>query len=229
MRSSWDETKIKSKYHFNVDKIDPNYDTVVKMGKFTYDFSEEVAKIVKNAKPATWATRGYKGKGVEIPPDDLGAEENDLIRAGVDPNMVITHLNWDLPQMLQQISDLFGLKDCMNRVHVQMPGEVWNLHLDKLHKWNPDNPYTIKRIMVHLTDWQPGHFWSYGNYTHQGWKAGEITTFDWHNVPHSTANAGHTPRVTFQMTGVVTEKYNDFTARLKRFGTHVLKYDDSVI
>jgi hypothetical protein len=56
--------------------------------------------------------------------------------------------------------------------------------------------------MVQLTDWNPGQWFSYGNYTFEHWKAGDVTTFNWQDVPHSTANAGHHPRVTLQVTGI---------------------------
>jgi hypothetical protein len=110
----------------------------------------------------------------------------------------------------------------MERIHVQMPGEVWNLHLDKLEKWNPDYPSSVMRIQIALTDWEQGHFWSYGNYNHQQWRAGDVTTFDWRNLPHCTANAGHNPRVTLQLTGIITEKTTEFINRLKRFNEYEL-------
>ena len=130
--------------------------------------------------------------------------------------------NWEITPNLKKISDLFGLDDCMERIHVQMPGEVWNLHLDKLEKWSPSEPWRVMRIQVALTDWEQGHFWSYGNYNHQQWRAGDVTTFDWQNIPHCTANAGHNPRVTYQLTGIITEKTNDFLKRLARFEKHEL-------
>jgi hypothetical protein len=98
---------------------------------------------------------------------------------------------------------------------VQVPGEVWNLHIDKLYKWAPEDPSRVLRVFVALTDWQQGHFWSYGNYNYSGWRAGDVTTFDWANVPHSTANAGHVPRATFQITGVITPDTTKFLTRLK--------------
>lgn len=225
MKSNWDNTKLRSKYHFDTTKMDPNYDTVVKLGRIVADYSNDVEEAVSNSKPATWRTRGQAGKS--RPEEELAAEDYDLEQTGYGKDYVISHLSWKISPNLQKISDLFGLKDCMNRVHVQMPGEVWNLHLDKLEKWNPDQPYLVTRIVVQLTDWQMGHFWSYGNYNHTGWKAGDVSTFDWKNVPHSTANAGHTPRVTFQMTGVVTEQTNEFLARLKRFDTYTLELKES--
>jgi len=215
MKSSWDETKAKSQYHFDTDLVDPRFDTVTNLGQFVNVWQDELKEIIETSQPAQWATRGYKGRDEQAPPADLAAEEYDMARVGMDPKMTITHLNWELPPVLQRISNLFALDDCMNRIHVQRPGELWNLHLDKLYKWCPEDPSRVMRIMIQLTDWQPGQFWEYGNYHHRGWKAGEVTTFDWANVPHSTANAGHHPRVTLQITGVVTEATTNFLRVLR--------------
>jgi hypothetical protein len=215
MKSSWDYTKAQSQYHFDSTIMDPAYDTVIRLGRISPTWDTDLADIVSKSKPATWATRGYKGEGVEVPSADLEAERHDIERVGADPDMIITHLNWVIPDSLQKISDLFGLDDCMNRIHVQRPGEVWNLHIDKLQKWCLEDPSRIMRIMIQLTDWQPGQFWAYGNYHYNQWRAGDVTTFDWANVPHSTANAGHHPRVTFQITGVRTATTDKFLEELK--------------
>lgn len=215
MISSYEQTKLKSKYHFNTNKLDYRYDTIVYLGKFIGDWQNQIEHIIKTSKPATWETRGYKGEGKFIPQPELEKEEYDLIRVGIDPKTIITHLNWGIPAIFKKMSDCFMLDDCMERIHVQMPGEVWNLHIDKLQKWNPNNPNSVIRIMIQLTDWQPGQFWEYGNYHHHGWKAGEVTTFDWQNVPHCTANAGYHPRVTLQLTGIRTTQTEIFLQRLK--------------
>jgi hypothetical protein len=215
MRSSWDSTKDKSAYHFDVNKLDPRWDTVIGLGKFENTWSADIATIVENAKPAQWSTRGYKGEGIAGPSADLEAEEYDIARVGADPKMTITHLNWKIPDSLQKISDAFAMEDTMNRIHVQKPGEVWNLHIDKLQKWNPNDSTKILRVMIQLTDWQPGQFWEYGNYHYNRWVAGDCTTFDWANVPHCTANAGHHPRVTLQITGVKTARTEEFLTTLR--------------
>ena len=223
MKSSWDETKKSSAYHFDTKRHDSRWDTVTGLGHIQPCWDEELKEIIKNSNPATWATRGYKGKGVEVPPADLAAEEYDLARAGANPKMTITHMNWDIPPVLQRISDRFALKDCMNRIHVQKPGESWTMHIDKLQKWCPEDPSQVMRIMIQLTDWQQGHFWNYGNYAWTHWRAGDVTTFDWENVPHSTANAGRlTPRVTFQLTGVRTAETERFLRELKNTTTMIV-------
>jgi hypothetical protein len=213
MKSSWDETKKRTRYHYDNKKIDPLYDTVTNLGNFVPCWQEELDKIVKKSKSATWRTRGQAGKS--RPEAELAAEEYDLERAGYAKNYKITNLNWDIPPVLQRISDLFALDDAMTRIHVQVPGQVWNLHLDKLEKWNPDNPDSVLRVQIQLTDWEPGQFWSYGNYHHSMWSAGDVTTFNWQHVPHATANAGLEPRVTLQVTGVQTDRTRDFLRVLR--------------
>jgi hypothetical protein len=214
MKSNWETAKQQSDYHFNPGRKDNPMDVVQYLGHVTPTWQGDLADIVANSKPATWATRGYKGEGIEAPPEELAAEEYDMSRVGIPTDMIITHLNWQLPNSLQKLSDSFGLAKCMNRIHVQQPGELWNLHIDKLYKWAPEDPDSVMRIMIQLTDWQPGQFWEYGNYHYNQWRGGDVTTFDWQNIPHSTANAGYHPRVTFQLTGIRTEKTEEFLATL---------------
>jgi hypothetical protein len=212
--SSWDRTQAQSIYHFDPQQVDQPEKVVYKLGNIDPTWYQDLNDIIARAKPATWGTRGYKGEGIEAPPAELKSEEYDIERVGADPKMTITHLDWRLPPSLQTVSDQFGLLDCMNRIHVQMPGELWNLHIDKLQKWCPEDPSRIMRIMIQLTDWQPGQFWEYGNYHYNQWRAGDVTTFDWVNIPHSTANAGHHPRVTLQLTGLATQQTHKFLAEL---------------
>lgn len=215
MKSNWESAKARSNYHFNPGKKDNPMDCFTQLGYITPTWENDLESIIANAKPATWATRGYKGEGVEAPPEELETEEYDLTENGMSKDLAITHLNWKIPASLQKLSDSFGLDKCMNRIHVQQPGEVWNLHIDKLNKWAPDNPEKIMRVFIQLTDWRPGQFWEYGNYHWNQWRAGDISTFDWVNMPHSTANAGYDPRVTFQLTGIRTEKTEQFLQQLK--------------
>ena len=216
MKSNWEISRAKSTYHFNPGQKDNPMDCVTYLGHITPTWTADLAAIVSGAKPATWATRGYKGEGAEAPPEELAKEEYDMQRVGIPTDMIITHLNWKLPNTLQKISDAIGLADCMNRIHVQLPGELWNLHIDKLQKWSPDAPNSVMRIMIQLTDWQPGQFWAYGNHNYHQWRAGDVTTFDWANMPHCTANAGYEPRVTLQLTGIKTAKTYDFLANLSK-------------
>jgi hypothetical protein len=214
MKSSWDYTKQNSTYHFDSTRTDTPESVFTQLGRIEPTWQQDLQAIVDNSRPATWETRGYKGEGVPPPREDLLAEEYDISRVGADPKMIITHLNWNIPASLKAISQAFGLEDCMERIHVQWPGEVWNLHIDKLQKWCPEDPSRVGRYFIQLTDWQPGQFWEYGNYHWHQWSAGDVSTFDWANMPHSTANAGHHPRVTFQLTGIITDQTREFLRTL---------------
>ena len=214
MKSNWQQARQRSNYHFDPARKDRAQDAMTYLGNISPTWTDDLAAIIAQAQPATWATRGYKGEGIEAPPAELAAEELDLTNHGMPAGLTITHLNWKIPGSLQAVSDSVGLDHCMTRIHVQQPGEIWNLHIDKLQKWAPEAPDTIMRIMIQLTDWQPGQFWEYGNYHYNQWRAGDVTTFDWANMPHSTANAGYHPRITLQLTGIRTAKTLDFLANL---------------
>jgi len=218
MTSSWQRTVATSRYHFDRTRQDPRWDTVIGLGWLDPEaWRDDITEIIKHSRPATWETRRYKQPGVDIPSEDLTAEQNDLRTIGADPDMTISNIGWELPRSLKEIADDFSLENAMNRLHVQWPGQVWTRHIDKLDKFCPDTPSRVMRIMIQLTDWQPGQFWEFGNYQYRGWRAGDVTTFDSRNVPHCTANAGHHPRVTLQLTGTRTtgtEKYLDLIKNL---------------
>lgn len=202
MKSAWETTKERSKYHFDTNKIDPRWDTVLLVKQISNTWAHIIKDQILSAKSVTWRTRGKTADLLQRPESELAAEEYDLHTIGMPVDSIITNLNYDLDPELQRIADSFELDNAMARLHVQWPGQVWNLHLDKLEKWMPDDPSRVQRYFVQLTDWEQGHFWNFGNYVWQNWRAGDVVTFDWQNVPHSTANAGHSPRVTLQVTGV---------------------------
>jgi len=205
MKSAWEITKQRSQYHFDNTKMDPRWDTVTLVKQVANTWAEELQTAVDASHPVTWRTRGRVNDPLQRKSEEYDQEEYDLERIGMTRDAVVTNLNYNLTPQLQKIADSFELNNPMARLHVQWPGQVWNLHLDKLEKWMPEDPSRVERYFVQLTDWQPGHYWSFGNYTWQGWRAGDCVTFDWQNVPHSTANAGHTPRATLQITGVKPE------------------------
>ena len=215
MNSNWDITRQRSQYHFDNSKMDPRWDTVQQLGNIESTWDTELQSVIDSSKPVTWRTRGRANDPLTRSNQDYDQEEYDLERIGMGKDYIVTNLNYDLPPLFQHIADQFALDKSMARIHVQYPGQVWNLHLDKLEKWMPADPSQVVRYFVQLTDWQQGHFWSYGNYMWSGWKAGDVSTFDWINVPHSTANAGHVPRATLQVTGIITNKT---TAYLEELG-----------
>lgn len=204
MKSSWEQTKQRSAYHFDTERWNPKWDRVERVGHIEPCWAEELQQVLDQAQPVTWRTRGRATDPLQRQAVEYDQEDYDLEQQGYGVDHVVTDLTYDLPPVFQRIADQFSLDQTMARIHVQRPGQTWNLHLDKLEKWMPADPTKVVRYFIQLTDWQQGHFWNYGNYHYWGWHAGDVTTFDWLNVPHATANAGHSPRVTLQITGVAT-------------------------
>lgn len=221
MKSNWDLLKQRSNYHFDSMIIDSRWDTVIKLGNIVPTWQDELSLVLASAHPVTWRTRGRDNDPLMRRSEEYDQEDYDLEQQGYGKNFVVTDLEYAVPPGLQSIADQFALEQSMTRVHVQRPGQVWNLHLDKLEKWMPQNPSRVARYFVQLTDWQPGHFWIYGNFVYQSWRAGEVSTFDWMNVPHATANAGHCPRVTLQITGIKTAATESFLSALAGKYQHV--------
>ena len=203
--SNWEARKEKSSYHFEFGRMDSRWDTVQGLGKFSGSWDSELAKVIETATPRTWRTRQ---KDVSL---QIEQEEYDLIQSGAGADTIIGNFEYKLPEKFKQMGKMFKLEKSASRVHVQMPGNVFNMHIDKLQKISPEsNANDIIRIMVHLNDYEHGHFMQYGNYVHQFWKAGDFYTFDWKHVPHSTANASFTPRVILLVTGVRTQETEEF-------------------
>lgn len=128
---------------------------------------------------------------------------------------------------LNTIKGLFGLAQCEDTLIIQKPNDVSVLSLVDLSTYNPEAKYLVMRIHVDLTDWEIGHFSSYDDYQRKDWKTGDVTTYDWQSVKTCSANAGTNHRIVYQLTGVVTEKTNEFINRLKRFGSHQLELTDN--
>jgi hypothetical protein len=210
MKSNWEITKTRSQYHFDTQRWNPMWDRVERVGHIEPAWQQQLQQAIATSKPVTWRTRGRDNDPLKRASEEYDQEEYDLEQQGYSRDHVVTNLNYDLDPVFQRIADQFGLDKCMARIHVQHPGQTWNLHLDKLEKWMPADPSQVVRYFVQLTDWQPGHFWNFGNYQWWGWRAGDIVTFDWLNVPHATANAGHVPRATLQITGIKTFRTLEF-------------------
>jgi hypothetical protein len=129
--------------------------------------------------------------------------------------------------LLQQISNLFKLRNCNIVLDIQKPSEISILTTDNLEHINAKHPYTVKRIIIYLTDYKPGHFYCFDNEIHTNWSAGDVYSYDWHTTSYASANAGESDRIMLVLTGIVSEESNEFLARLKRFDTYTLELKES--
>jgi hypothetical protein len=206
--SNWEYCKARSSYHFS-DKLDLPGEWFKVLGQFKNTWADDLAFIKDTAKPMTWENRKFTmGRNGPMSPM-LAQEEADILAGGGNPKMelVDTYSDFAKSTSLQAVIDFFGLNNPQCRVHVQRTGQVFNYHMDKAETMYPTEPTgNIVKLAVMLEDWQPGHFYQYGNLTYEHWKAGECHVFDWYNAPHCTANASNKARYTLHITGLKTDR-----------------------
>ena len=220
--SSWDWTVKHSEYHFDDSIQDEPGDWFDVIGTFDGDWSVDCDTLIASSHPVNWSTRKHYG-GSSMEPPMLTQEEYDIQQAGGDPRgLTLTNKNtfkdWNEYPVLKSMMDYFGLE--VDRVsgakHIQLTGQMFNRHIDKLWDRCPEDPERVARITIMLEDWRPGQFYMYGNLVYSNWKAGEAHIFDWPNVPHATANASNTPRAVLQVTGLKTDLTREIFANASK-------------
>jgi hypothetical protein len=212
VQNQWDWTVAHSEYHFDDTIQDQEGEWFKVLGRFEGDFKEESDRLIKESKTVWVSPVQYSYKN-EDEVTMLEQEEYDIAQGDDDPNRVIlTNMTDDLTDypMLTKMNNSFGVLGeydgpFKSKSHVQLPGQMFNLHIDKLWEICEEDPEQICRITILLEDWRPGQFYMYGNYIYERWKAGEAHIFDWANVPHATANASNYPRPTLQITGLKSD------------------------
>ena len=112
------------------------------------------------------------------------------------------------PAWNQKFIEIFqgqGWQDIGTSYYRMDPGTVLPTHKDRYSKYieifNLQGcEHNIRRAIVFLEDWQPGHYAEYNNEAFVNWRAGAVVVWSW-DTPHMAANLGSTPRHTLQITG----------------------------
>jgi hypothetical protein len=96
--------------------------------------------------------------------------------------------------------------------HMQRPGQMLMYHHDLYYAiirdvdpelaWKPEK---LRRFVIFMEDWKPGHIWIAGNNTYSHWRKGECITWNWVDMPHGTANLSSVTRYSLHLTGYMTE------------------------
>lgn len=206
--SNWEWCRAHSRYHFDDRRRDQPGEWYQVLGRFQGDWSRDLEAASQDHAPITWATRKFYGDDDDTQSPMLRQEEHDLTITGAPVDLELTDMIDHLERYptLWRMAEFFGLEDSKRRVHYQLPGQMFNIHIDKLWERCPDDPDRVIRITVMLTDWRPGQFYLYGTSIYDQWQAGDVHVFDWQNVPHATANASRYPRPTLQITGLKTSR-----------------------
>ena len=108
-----------------------------------------------------------------------------------------------MPNWISGFENLFNLKNQTYLFYRMQTLEIMPEHQDhyqtyiKLFSPKIDN---IKRVLVFLEDWKPGHYIEVAGQGHINWRAGDYVKWD-NYVPHAAANIGVEDRYTLQITG----------------------------
>jgi hypothetical protein len=199
-----------SNYHFDNFKSESEGEWFHVLGRYVGNFAYAVPKIVEDSLRTEWDEFSRSGKrnfpnGGQSPMTQQ--EHNDRVRHGTanmgQTQMVMEDFLNQFPEIKAMV-DYWELENPSYRGHVQMPGQTFAPHLDKLWHRCPADPGRIVRIVINLADWEVGQYATYGNVVHSQWRAGDVHIFDHHNVPHSTINISSSSRPNITLTGLRT-------------------------
>ena len=148
---------------------------------------------------------------------------------------VLDFVRWAVtdPTPVQRISDLLGIGNGIGRIQLQNPGQMVMLHQDDLRKtyfgelqemehWYQvdipesdkqkfaQDPLCATRVLITLEDWRPGQGFGTEHGLIANWRAGDVFAWEWPTAIHSTFNSGYWPRPLLRVTGMVTDRWNNW-------------------
>ena len=234
-KSRWDYEQKRGlergAWHYDHSKQDDINDVLYFHGNVKMDYDYFIKNYGPDAldNPVHWATRN-KSVGGNY---GIDQEVYDIVRSGGDPEgKIYGRANMFSDPKAQKLAEgLFGIQDYELKLHTQITGQLLHIHMDnfaaRLDRKNSmaemdydKDPQKIRRFIVFLNDWRMGQIWYQGTATWTHWKAGDIISWDWQDVPHGTANMGWWPRYILQYTGLTTQKTLDFVANTSKDSQH---------
>lgn len=210
-KSNYEYTKTLSTYHFDPFVVEHEGDYVEFVGRYVGDWKQELNSLIEKSKEMTWKDLSAQGKhpgfksGVSV---TIEQETYDRKLRGLEDNPYTQLVLHDYVMSLEpfkKMVEYWELKNVAVRGQVQMPGQCYIMHVDKLWHRNPSDPSKIIRFIINLSDYEAGQLVQYGNFNLMQWRAGDIHIFDTLNVPHCTANMSDKPRPIIVITGIRTE------------------------
>jgi len=120
-------------------------------------------------------------------------------------DMRSTQPKWN--QQFINIYEHMGWRDIGTSYYRMDTGTVLPTHGDLYVKYVKlfnlqGQEHTIRRAIVFLEDWRPGHYSEIDGVGIVNWSAGKVVEWEY-NTPHAAANIGLEPRYTLQITGHV--------------------------
>jgi hypothetical protein len=212
--SRWEYSKATSEWHFDKLRNEDEARPFTVLGRFKEGaWQREIEEVLKTApmRPVSFVTR-IAGRFRDKAPYTLRMDEHDMNKMGLPVDHVLYRIvELPTPRFGCRMAN-FPARGRDRDAACQYPSETFPFHIDDLtssKRNNPNHPLNLNpdllvRLEIQLLDWEWGHVWAYGNTYWKQWRAGEIAFHKWRDVPHGTANCGHTPRCVLQLSGRVT-------------------------
>lgn len=232
--SQWEFLKATSYYHYDPQIEDQRLGTCenplyIPLANFQGDWSRELEMISSMAQP--WTPQVGKKQGIPVGEPNLDDyhlkrnyfEDNDLWRWGYtkeDRDYTALSRVRATVGSLAKIVDMFHFSEVWAKCDIQLPGQMFYYHTDNFGiafdgptaRGNYERPADCDwdqrkwlRLIMFLTDQDHGHVWQQGNINLR-WKKGDCFSYPWRDIPHGTANFGHRPRATLNITGAVSDR-----------------------
>lgn len=210
--TSWNERRKRSSYHWD-NKINDIDSPMIWLNKVSLkgDWSHELENAVYDHTTQTNLSKILERNSAQ-----------ESLALGLNPRLKSyrCHTTASNQPLIHSMMMHLGIKATHVKIHKQLPGDFNLLHMDTMsqdiaHETNTDTDYDLiddesvdtVRVVIALNDWQWGHFFQLGNTMWHKWDAGDLVYWDWKNLPHSTANAGHVPRYAGIITGKPTDRF----------------------
>lgn len=111
-----------------------------------------------------------------------------------------------MPEWTKEVTELFpNLKNKTCTLYRMDTLEIMPTHVDHFSKYCEIfkvKKHDVRRIIVFLEDWKPGHYFEVAGKGVVNWKAGDYCIWD-PDVEHAASNIGIESRYTLQITGHV--------------------------
>lgn len=176
-------------------------------------------EIEERTKHLTIETATYTCPGAR---PSLETELNFLDATNLSRNLHITQITPDCFPDIYELSQNLQLENTRTIIRTHLPGVVLNSHCDKSaslfenyhtdvsnlplnHILKTPEGYYIVFILIAINKQESGHIFAFENSMWEDYEAGDVITFDWCNIRHSTANAGWSRRHMIRICGITKD------------------------
>ncbi len=115
---------------------------------------------------------------------------------------------YPMPEWVSDVATDIGLTKCGFVIYCMSTLEIMPEHIDHYETYQKVfgvDRSDIKRALVYLEDWLPGHYSEMAGVGITNWHAGDYVMWD-SDTPHAAANIGTQKRYTLQITGILNDR-----------------------